>query len=394
MSDEKWKQQRDFLTFLSLPGVRLLASSLGIQVDDLLAQQREAMQGTAAILMAATLFGQFGWTITAHRLKTTDYIGAIRVWEQTHNESAVDDFLTRAWASDDGVWLRGSFGPLTTLSGKHDATLDLLLERNRLMYKALDHHKAGEYEASTMLVLSQVDGLTLDFTEGRFGFFYRAEDEFFQDDETVAGMPEFLRNVRHALNARDNETSLSTAFRRHPIMHGRYPAFGTETNSTKGFALMAGLLDWLRPRAKVITAQWQAAHEAKYAGSTERDAKGKRLDQRGFSETRESLQWLGIRQSSEYRNHGRYNSNLRGMFPVQGIGHMKRRDQTTLRVSPDGQAWWAWCPSDTSIVFGLGAKGGETSSYFYADDGSPGALGVDPRWVYEIDDRPPDWEGE
>jgi hypothetical protein len=32
-------------------------------------------------------------------------------------------------------------------------------------------------------------------------------------------------------------------------MHGRYVAFGTETNSTKAFALLAGLLEWLKPRA-------------------------------------------------------------------------------------------------------------------------------------------------
>lgn len=81
-------------------------------------------------------------------------------------------------ASDD-VWFRGSFGPLTTLAGRHEATLDLLLERNRLMHKALDHHKAGEYEASTMLVLSQVDGLTLDFTEGKFGFFWHGNPQHF-----------------------------------------------------------------------------------------------------------------------------------------------------------------------------------------------------------------------
>lgn len=47
------------------------------------------------------------------------------------------------------------------------------------MHKALDHHKSGEYEASMMLVLSQVDGPTLDFTEGKFGFFWHGNPQHF-----------------------------------------------------------------------------------------------------------------------------------------------------------------------------------------------------------------------
>jgi hypothetical protein len=394
MTDEKWQQQGDFIALLNLPGIRHLASGLGLKVDEVMGQQREVVDGTAAMLMAATLFGPLGWTITTRQLKMTDHIEAVRLWEQTHDEGGVDEFLTRAWADGDGVWFRSAIGPITTLAGKHEATLDLLLERNRLVHKALDHHKAGEYEASTMLVLSQVDGLTLDFTEGRFGFFYHAEEQFFEDDETVAGMPEFLRTVRHAVNRGDGTTSLSTAFRRHPVMHGRYLAFGTETNSTKAFALLAGLLEWLKPRAAVATERWQAEHEMKYAGSMERDADGKRLDRRGFIEARESLRWLAIRETYEHRNHGRYNADLRGMFPVEGIGRMRRRDQTTLTVAPDGQAWWAWCPTDTSLVFGIGARDGEVTSYYFADDESPQPLGTDPRWVHEFEGRPPDWEGE
>jgi hypothetical protein len=391
LTNEKWQQQQDLVAVLRLPGIRHLASGLGVKVDDLTAMQREVGEGTAALLLAATLFGPLGWTITTRQLKMTDHLNAVRLWEQTHDEAAVDEFLTRAWADGDGVWLRGSFGPLTTLAGRHEATLDLLLERNRLMHKALDHHKAGEYEASTMLVLSQVDGLTLDFTEGKFGFFWHGNAQLFVDQATVAGMPDFLATVFRAVNRDDQRTSLSTAFRRHPVMHGRYLAFGTETNSTKAFALMAGLLEWLKPRAAELTEQWQAEHEAKWAGSKDRDPEGRLYDQRGFRETRESLRWLGIRQSNEHRTHGRYNPDLRGMFPAEGIGRMQRRDQTTLAVAPDGQSWWAWCKTDTSLVFGLGARNGEPSSWYYADEDAPGPLGEDRRWIHELDELPPDW---
>ena len=118
------------------------------------------------------------------------------------------------------------------------------------MVKALEHHEHGDYEASALIVLSQVDGLTFDFTENAYGFFYHAQDHFFEDDRTLAGMPEFLKVVRHAVNQGDDESSLSTAFRRHPILHGRYPAFGTETNSTKAFALLAGVSTGSSPRPR------------------------------------------------------------------------------------------------------------------------------------------------
>jgi hypothetical protein len=256
-----WQQQKDFVQFLRNPLLRALASGLGVDVDGLLSQQRDVRESTSATLQAAIWFGPFGWTVSGHQLKSSDYVEAVRMWERSPDEAAIDEHLTRAWANP--VWLRRSFGPLTTLAGRHEATLDLLLERNKLLHKALDHHDRGEYEASTMIVLAQVDGLTFDFTEGNYGFFYRAKDDFFEDDATLAGMPEFLKTVRKAVNRDDQRTSLSTVFRRHPIVHGRYLAFGTETNSTKSFALLSGVLEWLKPKAAALTEKWMVEQDAK-----------------------------------------------------------------------------------------------------------------------------------
>ncbi len=384
-----WQDQKDFLTN---PLVRLLARGLDVDLASLDTQHREMRESAAALIQAAIWFGPFGWTVSGHRLKSADYVEAVRLWEETHDEAAIDDFLTRAWA--DRVWLRGSFGPMTTLAGRHEATLDVLLERNRLLYKALEHHERGEYEASTMIVLAQIDGLTLDFTENEYGFFFRGKDHFFEDDHTLAGMPEFLKMVRHAVNRPHDATSVSIAFRRHPIMHGRYLAFGTETNSTKAFALLSGVLEWLKPKAAILTERLHAEREAKYAGSDERDERGRRLDRRGFSETRESLRWLAIREANEHRNHGRYNGDLLGHVPGDGIGKMQRADRTTLTVAPDGHSFWAWCPSDTDVCFGIAARDGDGTESKYADVGPPSAPGEDPRWVGPFDDEPADWSGD
>lgn len=386
-----WQDQK---AFLSNPLVRLLAVGLDIDLAALDAQHREMRESTAALIQAAIWFGPLGWTVSGRQLKTTDYIEAVRLWEKTPEESAIDDFLTRAWAEADHVWLRMSFGPMTTLAGRHERTRDLLLERNRLLYKALEHHEHGDYEASTMIVLAQIDGLTFDFTENEYGFFYRGKDHFFEDDATLAGMPEFLKTVRRSVNRNDDETSLSAAFRRHPIMHGRYPAFGTKTNSTKAFALLAGVLEWLKPKAALRTEKWQAEDEVRYAGSKERDEFGKRRDRRGFSETRDSMEWLAIAEANEYRAHGRYNGDVSGMSQVFAIGRMERADRTTVTVAPDGQSYWAWCPSDTDVCFGIAARDGQATTSMYADEGPPSAPDQDPRWVGEFDDPPPDWVGD
>lgn len=391
VSEASWKRQQDFVRFVTSPFIRSLASGLGIDAGGLLSQQREVREGTAAMLQAAIWFGPFGWTVSGHQLKSSDYVEAVRLWEQSHDEAVIDTHLTKAWA--DPVWLGRSFGPLTTLAGLHRATLDLLQERNRLLQKALDHHNRAEYEASTMIVLAQIDGITLDFTENEYGFFYRGRDPFFEDDQTLAGMPDFLRVVRHAVCRPRDVTSLQPTFLRHAIMHGRHLGFGTEVNSTKAFALLSGVLEWIKPKAAAMTEKWQAAHEAKYAGSDERDEDGKRFDRRGFIETRESLRWLSIRESNEYRQHGRYNANLIGMFPVAGVGKVQRRDDITLAVAADGQSYWAWCQSDTPVCFGIAAHDGAVTSQFYVDVGPPGAPGEDPRWVDEMDDRQPDWSG-
>jgi hypothetical protein len=59
-------------------------------------------------------------------------------------------------------------------------------------------------------------------------------------------------------------------------------------------------------------------------------------------------------------------------------------------VSPDGQSFWAWCQTDTNVIFGIGRKQGDIFNWYYADVGEPGPLGEDPRWISELDEHP-DW---
>jgi hypothetical protein len=250
------EKQKELLRSLATPQMRALARGAGVDIDSVLKLTADAQRSSVATLQAAIYFGPLGWMVLGHQISSAHMIEAVDIWEATHDEAAIDQHLVDAWANYN---LKRSFGPMTTLGGDHGPTLDLLLERDTLLRKALEHHERGEFVASTLIVLTQIDGLTFDFTEPSHGFFYDAKDDFFEDDTTLAGMPDFLRVVRHAVHARDAKTSMSTSFHRHPIVHGRYPAFGTVVNSTKAFALLSGVIEWLAPKAKVLTEKWQAA---------------------------------------------------------------------------------------------------------------------------------------
>jgi hypothetical protein len=240
---------------LADPFFRSLAGWLGVDLASIDDMHREVRDGWAALMQAAVWFAPFGWTVSARCLPQSDYIEAVAQWERDPDRGAIDESLTRAWA--DPIWFRQAYGPLTTLGGGHERTLDLLLARNGLLDKAFDHHMQGQYEAAVLIVLSQIDGITFDFTEPSHGFFFGAKPGNLEDDSTLAGMPEVLRTVYNYVVHDTRETSLSGAFQRSPIMHGRDLAYGTEVNSTKAFALLSGVIDWLKPRAATLTQKRQ-----------------------------------------------------------------------------------------------------------------------------------------
>jgi hypothetical protein len=243
-----WERDRQMLTN---PVFRSLAGAVGVDLASIDNAQREVLDGWAALMQATVWFAPFGWTVSARCLKQADYIEAVAQWQHAPDQRVIDKRLTRAWAEP--VWFRQAYGPLATLAGSHEPTLDHLLARNRLLEKAMEHHFRGDYEASVLIVLSQIDGLTFDFTEPSHGFFFHAKRGNFEDDSTLAGMPDVLRTVYGYVIQDPRGASLSGAFQRGPIMHGRQLAYGTEVNSTKAFALLAGVVDWLRPKAAVLT---------------------------------------------------------------------------------------------------------------------------------------------
>lgn len=387
--------RRQQLDFLGNPLIRGLARFAGVDMGNLDSMMVENDRANLAWLRAAAEFTRLGWTPSARGPDRQGYVEAVEVWDRTRDEAAIDECLTRWW-NHDMAHLLNAVGPILSLAGRHDPTLDLMLARDRLIKRALKHHENGEYEASVMILLAQTDGVVFDFTNDEFGFFYKAKDGNFVDVRTVAGMELVLRQVRKAVNRGVSRSTEGSDFRRHAILHGRVLGFGTRTNSTKAIALLGGVIEWLGPIARVETDRRQVEHEARWAGSDAVDVEGRRMDRRGFRETRESLRWLAIREGNEHAQNRLYRADLLNMFPDDGIGvmtgAMPRRDAIRLAAPDDRQSWWAWAKTDSEFSFGIAGEAGLVGNRYYAGVGPPGPPESDSRWTGDVD-RPPDWEG-
>ena len=315
--------RRQQIKFLENPLIRGLARFAGVDMSNLDAMYRDTERSHMAWLRSAAEFTRFGWTPLARGPDRHGYVEAVEVWDQTQDPAAVDECLTRWWNNGMGH-LNNAVGPILSLAGRHDPTLDLMLARDHLIKRALKHHEDAEFEASVMILLAQIDGVVFDFTNEEFGFFYNARDDDFVDDQTVAGMELVLRQVRKAVNKDVNRSSEGSDFRRHGILHGRILGFGTQTNSTKAVALLGGVIEWLGPIARIESERRQTEHEARWAGSDEVDADGRRMDRRGFVETRESLRWLAIREGNEHAQHGTFRGD-RGVVGVVNGAQLDHR---------------------------------------------------------------------
>lgn len=104
----------------------------------------------------------------------------------------------------------------------------------------------------------------------------------------------------------------------------------------------------------------------RYAEIDGTDAEGKRLDQRGFAETKEALRWLATCHMGWYRNRGgRYHPNLLerlGGFSSKGL---PEEHGIMMEGRGDGQAWYAWRRTVSGWVFAIGAAAKPPDQWLY-----------------------------
>lgn len=138
----------------------------------------------------------------------------------------------------------------------------------------------------------------------------------------------------------------------------------------------------------------RAARLVEYAGVRGLDEDGKAMDQREIEETREALRWIETCHLGQYNNRGNYRKDLISGVLLDDFTHQDLPDEhgITMRVSKDGQAWYAWRRTPSSRVLGIGMNKGRDNEWLYEGDDPPtGFPGSDPSWGDRPFETPPNW---
>lgn len=121
----------------------------------------------------------------------------------------------------------------------------------------------------------------------------------------------------------------------------------------------------------------------RHAGSGSTDEEGRSLDRREFKETIDALLTIHTCQMGWFRNRGgRYRDDLLQILDDSLTRHgLPRESGVTLRVSEDGQSWYAWRQTVTGWCFAIGAAGAPPDQWKYDGAEPPkGYPGNDQSW--------------
>ena len=139
----------------------------------------------------------------------------------------------------------------------------------------------------------------------------------------------------------------------------------------------------LRRRETALAEQAKMERLQRNAGMQGTDDDGRRLDQREFRETMDALLWLHTCQNGWYeRSGGRYREDLLSILDDSFVRHgLPEESGITLRVSQDGQSWYAWRRTVTGWCFAIGAQGPPPICWEHDGSEPPkGFPGEDPVW--------------
>lgn len=229
------------------PLVQALAKGVGVDLSDAEAHASDYLSSAVSLGKAIRHLGGLGWVATDRQLPAAVYVEAVNLIESGATTTEIDEHMTAAW--NDGPWLARSFAPMFTLHDHSDAQIEQMLARQKLLHEAVEHHQRGQYAASILIVLTQIDGLAFDYLDesGRLGVFGGTTGAgAFVDEVTVAGMSDNLRAAWRTFIRTRHTTAMTGALERHPILHGRELAYATRVNSTKAFAFLGGLSEFLQ----------------------------------------------------------------------------------------------------------------------------------------------------
>lgn len=381
--------------FREHPVITVIVGALGGEASIKVLKEHQQFTDDLRILAdAAGSISRHGWALS----KYTPLAGcrkALEMVEAGVSDDQIDEVLTAAWNQS------GLFDTLASrvgVLGAADPELHAIgLERQRLVQKAIVHHRKGAFEASIPILLAQIEGICRDATttddcpDGRSFFTKRPDSrEAVIDDATVAGMECGLNAVRAWFSHAVPTSGPHRLGSRHGVLHGRDVAYDTILMSTKCLALLIAIWEWANRKLGLIAAERTRARYAHHAGIDGTDEQGWRLDRRGFTDTRLALSTLDLVQLGYFTRNGCY-----GTIPQLLVDAASRAmlagapTAPACKASSTGSAWNASLRSESGWVFSIGGSDGTT---YYAD--GPTAPPNPPRGTEWRTDRAGNWSGD
>lgn len=392
--------QRTLLEAAALVGrtpawLQLMGQSLDAswaQLADLGAKQAALMDSMEA---AVRLLVPRGWAVM-HMDSAAVSAAAAAVAAGRADEA--DDLLAGQWEGD-GEWRLKRVGQRVRSMAAGDEALNLLFrQRARLLDRAAEHHLAGRYDASVPLLLAHIEGLVIDVTEGKKFFTKRqGQKADVVDPQDLAGIEACMAALQGAYGKDVPATQAEGSLSRHGILHGRELAYDTRVNSAKTWSVIDAVVHWALPHSRALADARRAARQAASAGSQDTDARGRRVDDREFAETRDVLRLLGTSAMGWHQQRGRFRDDLvGGVYGAKDFTkrHLPADPEIETRLGAGGQAVEYWRATASGWVLGLALTwdGARFCEYLYAGakppTGLPGETAAS--WGNPFD-TPPDW---
>jgi hypothetical protein len=381
-------EQEQMARFFGSPVGRLLGRVAKVppgQVKGLVAQYERLT--TEPDRIAAAL-APLGW-IFFESAPFEEYALAATLIEQGHVAEA-DELLVKKW-NDDEMLLKWPVHRLVGLYGGEEERIAIREARQRLLSKALELHRGGEYAAAIPIVLAQIDGVFIDFTSKPAKEFFDPRNPHLVDEVTLAGHPLGLQALSKLMSQTVKTTTTGDTLSRHGILHGRVLGYDTVENATKVWTALLAVNDALKPRADELNERLRLEREARFAGSKELDEEGRRLDRRGFDAAKKLLFDISAYQYGVYQKRQRYAA---GRDELDPSGNLLGAHEFELRTSDDAQEYWAWVVTPTGVVFGMAGRGGDHPVWQYQGEEPPeGGINSDADWRHVArDSAPPEWQ--
>ncbi len=153
---------------------------------------------------------------------------------------------------------------------------------------------------------------------------------------------------------------------------------------------------WVEERIRQDAMADQAEQQrlAENTGVEGTDAEGRQFDRREFQETREVLRQLAFNQMGHYNRDSRYGEGLAATFDHLARQHgLPTPSGIAIRVTDDGQGWYAERQTITGHWFAIGANTGTPDQWLFDGDLPPTSFPCEEEWdQWAPDSNSPNWD--